>query len=283
MKRSITKQSKGCSVQEKPSKRRRSTLFETAYSRSFVLENADRLRHSQTASERKFASILDALDGGKWNGRYRAQHAFSGKWIADFYIPGIRLVIEIDGHSHHSASQREKDIWKTKDALDLHLSIARFTNDEVWGHLPSLKRRLLKAIDEAEFRVLSSLGPLGLPFSTNSQPLDKQIKRTIKNSKNEWSILPDYNPRIPTPDQSMSYKYRNMKFYDALAIPTIKLIRQCLNSRCNHESVIDLKSAIAEGLVSQNWTALVLEERSVCAECFQNFVLVRLGDLPIKS
>jgi very-short-patch-repair endonuclease len=245
-----------------------------------VLSYADHLRKNQTATEKRFASFLDQVDGGKWRGQYRCQHAFSGKWIADFYIPRVRLVIEIDGLSHQSRMQGEKDQLKTRDALNLDLSIVRFSNEDVWRNLSAVTNGLLKAVDEAECRILTTLSPYGLRYSSHSTPTtSRRNGLTRKSSKAEWENLPDYSPRIPTPDESMTEKYRHMKFSDASAISGLELIRQCLNPKCNYETVSDLRRAIEEKSVQPGWTADSLEAKSSCSKCRSKFVLVRLGKL----
>ena len=260
------------------SKNRRPQYDDPEYSRSHVLTYADQLRRRQTATERRFASFLDQMDGGKWKGKYKCQHAFSGKWIADFYIPSCRLVIEIDGQSHISPEQAKRDQLKEEAALTLDILMVRFTNDEVWSDLAGVNKALINAIEEATLRITTTVSPYGLPYSTNFSAKSSEFRGSPAiDSSREWKDLPDYAPKVPTPDESMSEKYRSMEFSAASAINGVQLIRQCLNPRCNFESIVSLTQALEKNLILPTWTSDTLEAKSICSKCRSRFVLVRLG------
>jgi very-short-patch-repair endonuclease len=54
-----------------------------------------------------------------------------GYWVSDFYIPSIRLVLEIDGPGHMFPSNIEHDNEKDLRAVrDFNCSVARFSNDQ---------------------------------------------------------------------------------------------------------------------------------------------------------
>lgn len=56
-------------------------------------------------------------------------------YIADFYIPELRTIVEIDGGYHNLNTQRKKDIQRTKDIKDcLGLRVIRFTNEQVYNY-----------------------------------------------------------------------------------------------------------------------------------------------------
>jgi very-short-patch-repair endonuclease len=113
---------------------------------SSILRYADRLRKFQTSSERQFKKIAQALIKEEvWIGEVKAQHAFSVKWISDFFFPRIRLAVEIDGQSHERAEQIEKDTKKEFDAKVLYITSIRFRNSDVWDH-PELVRKQLVAV-----------------------------------------------------------------------------------------------------------------------------------------
>lgn len=58
---------------------------------------AIRMRGAPTASE---AALARALAGGKLGCRFRRQYPLLGRFIADFYAPAAKLVVEVDGPSH---------------------------------------------------------------------------------------------------------------------------------------------------------------------------------------
>ena len=52
-------------------------------------------------------------------------------FIADFYIPSKKLIIELDGEYHDDAKQQEKDIWRTKILKSLGYRVIRFKNKQI--------------------------------------------------------------------------------------------------------------------------------------------------------
>jgi very-short-patch-repair endonuclease len=97
-----------------------------------------------TAAEARFERILSELNGGVLAGRFKCQHAISGKWIVDFFFPEIRLAVEIDGSVHELEFQQERDAIKDADCVRFDITLIRITNAEVFGpraDLISLLRR----------------------------------------------------------------------------------------------------------------------------------------------
>lgn len=64
------------------------------------------------------------------------------QWEADFFHPGLRLVIEIDGESHASHKFRERDSRKTAFLNSLGYTVIRVTNAEVRDDLQSVLDRI---------------------------------------------------------------------------------------------------------------------------------------------
>lgn len=62
-----------------------------------LAERAHSMRHAPTASE---AALWRLLSGGKLGVAFRRQVPLSGRYIADFFAPSARLVIEVDGACH---------------------------------------------------------------------------------------------------------------------------------------------------------------------------------------
>ena len=104
---------------------------------------ARRNRHYPTPAEREFQRFLNGLNGGVLKGRFRFQHVVSGKWIVDFFFPEVRLAVEIDGSTHHAASQRARDLAKEIDCKRFDITLLRLTNREVrFGNRDRLTERL---------------------------------------------------------------------------------------------------------------------------------------------
>lgn len=73
--------------------------------------------------------------------RFRRQAVILG-WIADFYCPKTKLVVEVDGQGHLRQAQADKD--KLRDAVmkDHGFRILRFTNNDVLTDLDRVVRRI---------------------------------------------------------------------------------------------------------------------------------------------
>jgi len=70
------------------------------------ISNARRLRRDQTQEEKQ---LWRALRAGRFAGfKFRRQHP-AGKYVLDFYCPGARLSVELDGFEHGHPVQRERD------------------------------------------------------------------------------------------------------------------------------------------------------------------------------
>jgi very-short-patch-repair endonuclease len=84
-----------------------------------------KLRRNPTAAESRFCCYLTALGLD-----YRFQQGFYHPFcrIADFYLPELNLIIEIDGPYHGAEEDRRKDDWFTRTR---GIRIMRFTNDDV--------------------------------------------------------------------------------------------------------------------------------------------------------
>jgi very-short-patch-repair endonuclease len=104
-------------------------------------------KHPTSAESRLEAFLASAIPG-----RYLRQHVVSGNWIADFFVPEIRLAIEVDGPIHSSLAQQERDALKTEAARKFDVTIVRITNDEVFGDRGALRRKLRDAWRRAQKR-----------------------------------------------------------------------------------------------------------------------------------
>jgi len=88
--------------------------------------NIARLRKAATEAELVFQDFLASLGAP-----YRFQHGFYAPYyrIVDFYLPGHKLAIEIDGPSHQDpARDRRMDAWFERVR---GIKILRLTNEQV--------------------------------------------------------------------------------------------------------------------------------------------------------
>ena len=62
--------------------------------------------------------------------RFQRQKAI-GNFIVDFYCAKARLVVELDGGGHYTAEQAEKDVLRTKELENMHLTVLRICNLDI--------------------------------------------------------------------------------------------------------------------------------------------------------
>lgn len=71
-----------------------------------------------------------------------------GNYIADFYAPSARLVVEVDGSHHFDAPQAEHDRRRNAYLKRLGLRVLRYTDREVLLELNSVAEEIFRAVEE---------------------------------------------------------------------------------------------------------------------------------------
>lgn len=71
-----------------------------------------------------------------------------GIYIADFYCPVLKLVIEVDGDSHFNKAGRQLDERRDRFMTNLGIRILRFTNNEIRNEIDGVLQRIVEAIDQ---------------------------------------------------------------------------------------------------------------------------------------
>ncbi len=90
------------------------------------------LRNNLTSAE---AKLWKYLQGKKLDGRkFRRQHSV-GYYILDFYCPGEKLCVELDGMGHCSNEGHEYDIVRTEYLNSLNIKVCRIENKRVFENL----------------------------------------------------------------------------------------------------------------------------------------------------
>ena len=81
------------------------------FNRTYLKPIRSFLRNNSTSAEAVLWTYLKSasIDGRK----FRRQHSI-GKYIADFYCPSEKLIVELDGEPHGDYIQIEKDIIRDK-------------------------------------------------------------------------------------------------------------------------------------------------------------------------
>jgi very-short-patch-repair endonuclease len=91
------------------------------------------MRKSMTTAERRL--WFDCLKKLPYS--FRRQRPI-GRFIADFYSPTLKLVIEVDGLTHDSKEAIAYDSERTIFLSGKGLTVLRFTNDDVMNSLESV-------------------------------------------------------------------------------------------------------------------------------------------------
>ncbi len=105
---------------------------------------AERREHP-TRAERALATILNEVNGGALEGRFRREWVCGGRWIVDFYFPEVRLGVEVDGGYHRSTFQLGWDLFKAAELEAAGITLLRLTNQEVLGDRERLLGKLRHA------------------------------------------------------------------------------------------------------------------------------------------
>ena len=96
----------------------------------YVQQYACELRKQPTPAE---DLLWRSVRGRQLNGlKFRRQHPL-GPFIADFYRPAHRLIVEVDGGIHES--QAEQDTYRTERMKAYGYNLIRFRNEHVLHHL----------------------------------------------------------------------------------------------------------------------------------------------------
>jgi very-short-patch-repair endonuclease len=77
--------------------------------------------------------------------KFRRQHSIGG-FIADFYCPSKKLVIEIDGSQHFT--NKEYDENRSNYFKGLNIKVLRFTNAEINTNMNGVIERIISELAE---------------------------------------------------------------------------------------------------------------------------------------
>jgi very-short-patch-repair endonuclease len=97
------------------------------------------LRRSMTDAEKL---LWSKIRGKQLNGLQFYRQKIIGNYIADFYCPKTRLVIEIDGGQHYSPEGKEKDRLRDEYMARERIRVVRFSDREVLENLEAVLEKL---------------------------------------------------------------------------------------------------------------------------------------------
>jgi len=103
-----------------------------------------KLRNFMTTPEKKF---WDSVRKDRLGVRFRRQYGIGG-YIADFYCPELKLVIEIDGSGHFTSEGKAYDEERTGFMNSIGIRVVRYNNSDVMYNISGVLDNLLLVIEE---------------------------------------------------------------------------------------------------------------------------------------
>jgi very-short-patch-repair endonuclease len=71
-----------------------------------------------------------------------------GPYVLDFYIPKLKLAIEVDGATHATDKEQEYDRHRQEEIENLGIRFLRLTNPEVYGDMSNSLQRIKDKVRE---------------------------------------------------------------------------------------------------------------------------------------
>ena len=102
-----------------------------------------RLRREMPIAERILWSVLR---GSQIGYKFRRQHGI-GPYIVDFYCPQCKLIFELDGDSHYSNSEQQRDVVRDAFVMSKKLRVLRFTNTEILENIDAVFEKIKEALN----------------------------------------------------------------------------------------------------------------------------------------
>jgi very-short-patch-repair endonuclease len=112
-----------------------------------IFKLAKELRKLETEAEKQLWSRLkkNQIMGLQ----FRRQHPIN-RFIADFYCPKIKLIIEVDGSIHGLPEYQVHDLGRNDVLNDFGITVIRFTNEQIIENIDSTVEQI-KIISKALF------------------------------------------------------------------------------------------------------------------------------------
>lgn len=89
------------------------------------------LRNHSTAAESTLWQMLKESQVGGY--KFRRQHSV-GKYILDFYCPGLKLAIELDGEPHANPVNHQLDMERDEYLNEVGITVLRYENRWVYEY-----------------------------------------------------------------------------------------------------------------------------------------------------
>ena len=103
------------------------------------------LRKDQTGAE---AALWKAVRGRALGGLKFVRQEPIGPYFADFVCRERKLIVEIDGATHSTDEELDRDQVRTEFLRQCGYRVVRFTNDEVYRNLDGVLQTILAQLGE---------------------------------------------------------------------------------------------------------------------------------------
>ena len=112
-----------------------------------VFKKAKELRKLETDAER---ILWSKLSRNQILGlQFRRQHPLN-RFIADFYCPKLKLVIEVDGNIHDIPDNVEYDKVRSEIMSEFGINVIRFTNDQIMNNIDDVINKIENLINKMQ-------------------------------------------------------------------------------------------------------------------------------------
>jgi len=105
---------------------------------------SQKLRKNMTDAEQR---LWARIRGKQLKGYQFYRQKPIGDYIADFYCPKAKLVIELDGGQHYTEDGRQKDKIRDKYLSDNGLKVLRFSDKDVLAQIESVLEKIWGCLD----------------------------------------------------------------------------------------------------------------------------------------
>jgi very-short-patch-repair endonuclease len=106
---------------------------------AYLKVTRNHLRKNMTEAELVLWKVLK--DRQLCGRKFRRQHSI-GHYIADFYCPSEKLIIELDGHHHYTPEGISKDLERDGHLEMMDIKVLRFENKEVLNNLTQVVKSI---------------------------------------------------------------------------------------------------------------------------------------------
>jgi very-short-patch-repair endonuclease len=103
-------------------------------------ERARKMRNDPTNAEKILWNILRQ---GELKEHGFLRQKIVGNYIADFYCPKYKLIIEVDGGGHQEPEQQDYDKERTLFFENLEIQVLRFWNNDVLENSEGVYKKIL--------------------------------------------------------------------------------------------------------------------------------------------